>query len=106
MLKKLGTSVIVLVALLILLTPPQASARIHFGVYLGGPVYAYPPYPYYAYPPYPYPYYSYPNPYNYRHSPYIFSYRAWDHGRRARLEHRRHERRERELRGRAERFRR
>ena len=65
MLKRLGIPLIVL-ALLVLLFPVQASAKVHWGVYVGPSYpaypYAYPAYPYAPYPNYyvgPYPAYSY-----------------------------------------------
>ena len=61
-LKKLAIPALALTALLAFVSPQPASARVHFGVYLGGP-YAY-PYPYSYYNPYVYPYsYGYPYPY-------------------------------------------
>jgi hypothetical protein len=60
MLKKLGIPILALVAMLTLISPPAANARVRFGVTVGSPyVYTYPAYPYpYVYR-YPY-YYSYP----------------------------------------------
>ncbi len=49
MLKKIGLPLFALAAAVILILPPQASAAVRLGVYVGGPVYAYPAYP--AYPP-------------------------------------------------------
>ena len=85
---------IALVALFMFIAPPQASAKVHFGVYVGPPVYSYPyAYPYaYSYP-YPYGYnyytYSYPYPYGYR----VYSYPRY-HVRHEWREHREHECRE------------
>ncbi|HLK66278.1 MAG TPA: hypothetical protein VKU19_22745 [Bryobacteraceae bacterium] len=64
MLKKIGLSA-VLAAMLILAVPPQASARVRFGVAIGGPVYTYPVDPY-AYP------YNYQAPYAYQGDPYLY----------------------------------
>ena len=71
MLKRLGIPILAFAAMLCI-SPKPAEARIHFGVYLGGPsYYAPPPGPYYysPYPAYPYyyaPYYSYPSYYRNR----------------------------------------
>lgn len=73
MLKRFGIPALALTALLILLSPGQAAAEVHFGVSVG-PAYAYPaPYSYpgafsypYGYDPYyvnPYPAYPYAAPY-------------------------------------------
>jgi hypothetical protein len=65
MLKKLGIPVLALVAMLTLVSPPKANARVRFGVTVGSPYYyTYPaPYPYvYSYP---YSYYGYPRTYVY-----------------------------------------
>ena len=70
MLKKLGIPVLGLVAMLTLVSPPKANARVRFGVTVGSPYYyTYSaPYPYvYSYP---YPYYTYPNVYVYPHHHY------------------------------------
>ena len=70
--KGFGLPLAALVAMLILLAAPQANARVHVGVYLGGPAYSYP----YA-PPYPTPYaygYAYPNPGYYAYPPYNYVY--------------------------------
>ena len=66
MLKRLAVSV-TLLALLFLVAPTPANAKVHFGIYYSGPgVYTYPSYSYYAYP-YPYTYaYPYPGYYTYR----------------------------------------
>jgi hypothetical protein len=62
MLKKIGLPMIALAGLLAFAAPRAADARVHFGVSVGGPVYAAPaPYPYgYGYAPAPYvdPYYA------------------------------------------------
>ena len=67
MLKRLGFPLIALAAILSL-GPKPADARVHFGVYLGGPPYVAPvPDPYY-YAPYSYyydPYYNYPPVFGY-----------------------------------------
>jgi hypothetical protein len=110
MLKKLGIPVMALAALLLLFAPHPAKAEVHFGVYLGAPVYSYPAYPVdpYAYS-YAYPYsdyYSYPYAYA---TPYVapyygYSYRSgnnWrEHERHEFREHERHEMREHGRRGR------
>lgn len=62
---KFAIPILVLAALFMFISPPQASARVHFGVYVGGPAYAYPPYPYG---------YAYGNPYGYYSAPYAYSY--------------------------------
>ena|SRR5579885_2418590 len=97
---KLAIPVIVLAALLLFISPPQANAKVHFGVYVGPPVYSYPypytyaypyayngyPYPYGAYPTYGYPYYggigvySYPH-YHWGHDHHVWrEYRGHDEG--------------------------
>ena len=87
--------VFALVVLFMFIAPPQASARVHFGVYVGPSVYPYPytyPYAYsYSYP-YAYNYYTYPYPYGYR----VYSYPrySWGHARHEWREHREHEYRE------------
>jgi hypothetical protein len=75
MLKKIGFPLLALAALLFAIPQPQASAAVRFGVYVGGPAYAYqaPVYP----PPYAphyyneYPTYSYPAP------AYVYPYSTW-----------------------------
>ena len=76
MLKKIGLPILALAAMLVLIPAPKASAAVRFGVYVGGPVYAYPAYPYPAPPPYynaypPYPAYEYPAP------AYVYPYAYW-----------------------------
>ncbi len=72
MLKKLGLPVVALAAMLFAV-PHKADARVHFGVYVGGP--AYPAYP--APDPYYNPYYD--NPYDpyysqgYYYDPYVYA---------------------------------
>jgi len=61
---KIAIPLIALAAMLMFLAPPQAQAKVHFGVYLGGP-YAYPAYPYGYVAPYPYAYPPYAGPYPY-----------------------------------------
>jgi hypothetical protein len=96
MLKKIGIPVMALAAMLILMTPPQASAAVRFGVYLGGPVYAYPAYPAYAYPNpgyyNAYPAYPYPAP------AYVYPYSTWRRHEYREFRDRRHEWREHEWR--------
>jgi hypothetical protein len=100
MLKKIGIPMMALAAMLILAAPPQASAAVRFGVYVGGPAYAYPAYPYSdAYPntgyynAYPaYPAYPYPAP------AYVYPYRSWRGHEYREFRDRRHESREREWR--------
>jgi hypothetical protein len=76
MLKKLGIPTLALVALLTLISPPSANARVRFGVTVGTPYY----YTYQA----PYPYvYSYPYYYSYPRPVYVYPswhrhyYRHW-----------------------------
>jgi len=73
MLKRLSIPVIAL-ALLLMLCPVQANARVHWGVYVGP---TYPAYPYVA----PYPYYPYSNYYvaPYQAYPYAPAY-AYPYG--------------------------
>jgi len=100
MLKKLGIAGIAL-ALLLLLAPATAHARVHFGVYVGAPVYTGPVYPYYYDPYYTYPYSNeYVAPYGYYPYGYRYTYSApyYYHGWRGRerqewLRHERHEQR-------------
>ena len=104
MLKKLALPIVAVLALTLFLAVPQASARVHFGVTVGAPIYTYPVTPYYdysyAYPaPYvaPYPYYSYPRVYTYSRPYYYFGGTWGGHERhewREHLEHERHEFRE------------
>jgi len=75
MLKKIGFPILALAAMLVLIPVPKASAAARFGVYVGGPAYAYPAYPYPAPGPYynaypPYPAYAYPAPAYV--SPYVY----------------------------------
>jgi len=49
MLKRIGLPVFVLLAILMIAAPAPASAKVHFGVYVGPQYY---PAPYYTYPPY------------------------------------------------------
>ena len=85
MLRRIGISLLAMAAMLILISPPQASAAVRVGVYVGAPVYTYPAHPYY---------YVYPNrdDYYFRYSnpAPIYLYPRW-------REHRRHEYRERRL---------
>jgi hypothetical protein len=80
MLKRFGIPVLVLLALLIVVSPPQASAAVRFGVWVNGPTYGpvYPGYPYVYSDPYPYPYssyYYYSRPYRYNYySPPVYAY--------------------------------
>ena len=68
MLKKLGIPTLALVAMLTLISPPTANARVRFGVTVGSPYY-------YTYPA-PYPYvYSYP--YYYSHPRPVYVYPSW-----------------------------
>lgn len=67
MLKRIAIPVLALAALLIFVNPPQASAAVRFGVFLGGPAYPAPVYPAYPYA------YSTPAPY-YAPGPYDYSY--------------------------------
>ena len=78
MLKKLGTPLLALAAILAV-APAPAKAEVRFRVYLGAPVYTAPPPAPYYYEPYPYdspysslPYYSYPPAYTYSRP--IFTY--------------------------------
>jgi hypothetical protein len=77
MLKKLGIPTLALVAMLTLISPPTANARVRFGVTVGSPYY-------YTYQAYPYPYvYSYPYYYSYPRPVYVYPrwhrhyYRHW-----------------------------
>lgn len=75
MLKRLGVATIALAGLLGLAAPKKADAKVHFGVYLGGPAYTYP----YAYgPSYGYPYYGYPYYYGSSYG-YGLSIGGWGH---------------------------
>ena|ERR1051326_8154976 len=107
MLKKIGIPVLALCAVALLVAPSRANAGVRFGVFIGGPVYAYPAYPppppppqiyynpYPVYPVYPYvapaPVYVYPR--------YGFYWRG-RYGYRDYRGYRRHEWREHEDRGR------
>jgi len=77
--KKLSLPIIALAGMLMFVGPPKADARVHFGVYWGGPAYpyVYDPYPYYGYR-YVYPYDAYG--YYYYGYPYYHGryYRDWD----------------------------
>jgi hypothetical protein len=65
MLKKLGIPTLALVAMLTLISPPKANARVRIGVTVGSPYY----YTYQA----PYPYvYSYPYYYSYPRPVYVY----------------------------------
>jgi len=76
--KKLGLSMALLCAMLLLLAPQAASARSHWSVYAGvTPTYTYvTPYPYYSTPYYVSPYY-----YNTPYSSYYYMYprHEWGH---------------------------
>jgi len=100
MLKRIGFTAMILAALLVLLTPAPAHAKVRFGVTIGTPGYVYPADPYYTYP-YPYSdyYYSRPIPYYgpayvapYPSYNYSFGWRSRDHERHERWEHRERER--------------
>ena len=65
MFKKFGLSVMGLAAMLMLAAPPEANARVRFGVTVGPPAYTYPVDPY-AYQ-YPYNNYQYNDPYAYNY---------------------------------------
>ena len=70
MLKKLGIPTLALIAMLTLISPPTANARVRFGVTVGSPYY----YTYQA----PYPYvYSYPYPYYYSYPRPVYVYPSW-----------------------------
>ncbi len=75
MLKRLGFSLVAPLVALMMTCAPQAQAKVHFGVYVGPPVY--PPPAYYPYvSPYPYPdEYAYPPP------AYGYTYWGWHHDR-------------------------
>jgi hypothetical protein len=97
---KFAIPIAVLAALFLFITPPQASAKVHFGVYVGPPTYTYPAYPYaYGYPyGYNYPY-AYGYPYDYYYPSYgyrVYSYPRYSfgHARHEWREHREHEWRE------------
>ena len=76
MLKKFSFPLLVLLAALMLIPAPQASAAVRFGVFVGGPVYTYPVYPRpYVYP-YPYAYAPYPA-YGYAEPAYVYPYTYW-----------------------------
>jgi hypothetical protein len=79
MLKRFGIPVLVLLALLIVVSPPRANAAVRFGVWVNGPTYGpvYPGYPYVYSDPYPYPYsyYYHSRPYRYNYySPPVYAY--------------------------------
>jgi hypothetical protein len=102
---KYAIPIIALLAVFMFITPPQANARVHFGVYVG------PTYPAYTYPyaySYPSPYYTYPYgygyvyPYGYAYSsPYYYGGRGrhWEHERHEWREHREHHEHGHEFRG-------
>ena len=73
MLKKLGIPTLALVAMLTLISPPSANARVRFGVTVGSPYY----YTYSA--PYPYVYspYAYSYPYYYSYPRPVYVYPRW-----------------------------
>jgi hypothetical protein len=95
MLKKFSFPLLVLLAALILIPAPQASAAVRFGVFVGGPVYTYPVYPR----PYVYPYAYAPYP------AYGYAAPAYGYWGGYRGDHRRHEWREHERREHRERYR-
>jgi hypothetical protein len=89
MLKKIGFSALALFAVMVLASPPRASAAVRFGLVVGGPVYRAPapvysyPYadPYYAAPAYDYGYVA-PAPlYSYPYGYYGGGYGFRDHDR-------------------------
>src|SRR5690348_14980004 len=97
---RVAIPIALLAALFLFISPPQASAKVHFGVYVG-PGYTYPAYPYaYGYPyTYDYPYtYGYYNYYPYGNGYRVYSYPrygyGWGHARHEWREHREHEWRE------------
>ena len=98
---RIALPILALAALFMFIAPPQANARVHFGVYVGPPVYSYPAYPYaYGYP-YPYAYYApaYPYGYGYTYPGYYGGYyggyfRDSRHDRHEYYEHRNREYRE------------
>ncbi len=109
MLKKIGLSVVVLAAMLLVAIPSPAGAQVRFGITFGTPGYVYVnpvnPYAYGYYSPYSY---YYPQPY-YRYpwyvSPYSYGRHDHDHYRdydRHYRDHDRHERREHEFHERGE----
>ena len=71
MLKKLGIPTLALVAMLTLISPPSANARVRFGVTIGSPYY----YTYQA--PYPYVPYAYSYPYYYSYPRPVYVYPRW-----------------------------
>ncbi|MDP8981184.1 MAG: hypothetical protein M3O35_11395 [Acidobacteriota bacterium] len=98
--KRIGIPVFVLVALLVVLSAPQANAGVRFGVFVGGPAYGpvYPGYPYVYSDPYPYPYrtYYYARPYPYYYSAPVYGYSSryfWRDRRWREHERREHDRR-------------
>lgn len=76
MLRKIALPIFALVVMLALVCPPQAQAKVHFGVYVG-PGYTYPAYPYAYSNPYPNPYY-YSSPYP--AYPYAAPYYGYPYG--------------------------
>jgi hypothetical protein len=72
MLKRLGIPLVALLALLMIVSPTPANAKVRFGVgiYTGPPVYSYPAYPY----AYPYPYSDYYYDYGYGYPVYPRAY--------------------------------
>ncbi len=106
MLKKIGLSAAGLVAMVALLAPAPASARVRFGVTVGTAPYAYPVDPYYGNGYYPDPYANgyYPDYYNYPAPAYVapaptyvapyYSFGWGGHDRHEWAEHERHERHE------------
>jgi len=93
MLRRIGILLIVLAALLFLTSPPQASAAVRFGMYVGQPVYTYYPAYTYTYTPYPYRYYYYrdtaPVYYSYAAPVHVYSYTTRVHRHHVK-QHRRH----------------
>ena len=76
MLKKIAIPSILLAVMLLLISAPQANAKVRFGVYVG-PSYTYAPYPYvYSYP---YGYYYPPVVRYYRPPTYVYPYRHHHH---------------------------
>ena len=75
--KKLGFSMVLLVAMLLLITPQAASAKTHWSFYAGvTPTYTYAaPYP--ANPYFGSPYYYYPTPYSAYY--YMYPRHEWSH---------------------------
>jgi len=77
MLKRFSIPALALLVALLVFTPAHANAKVHFGVYVGGPGY-------YLYPYYVTPYYSYGYPSYYYGTPYRYypytTYRYRYHG--------------------------